>query len=81
MFKYYIDVVTLIDQQGDLKPLFVRWKNKTYKIDQVLSKQEKFSEAGGCGVCYKCRFGHNIRNLYWERDRWFLESEVYVFEA
>ncbi|MBB5182523.1 hypothetical protein [Catenisphaera adipataccumulans] len=78
MYKYYIDVVTLVGKEGQLQPLFVRWQEKTYKIDQVLAKQEKFSPAGGCGVCYKCRFGSQIRNLYWEKDRWFLESEVKV---
>lgn len=78
MFKYYIDVVTLINQEGDLMPLFIRWKEKTYKVDKVLQIRDKFSPAGGCGKCYSCRFGNQIRDLYWEKDRWFLETPVFL---
>lgn len=81
MFKYYIDVVTLINQEGDLTPLFIRWKEKTYKVDKVLQIREKFSPAGGCGKCYSCRFGNQIRDLYWEKDRWFLETPVFLPDA
>lgn len=78
LYKYYVDVVTLIYKDGNLTPLFVEWGNKKYKVDKVLSIRETFSQAGGCGICYECRFGSCIRRLFWEKDKWFLESSVFI---
>ena len=80
LFKYYIDVVTMSEQDGTLIPMFVKWKEKLYKVDKVLQVCDKFSMAGGCGKCYQCLFGEQIRNLYWEKDRWFLETNVFCPE-
>lgn len=78
LFKYYVDVETLIFADGSLQPMFVHWNSRRYRVDKVLSVRETFSKAGGTGICYRCRFGQQERNLFWERSRWFLESEVYV---
>lgn len=78
LFKYYVDVITLIFSDGSIKPLFVLWEHHRYRIDQVLSVRETFSKAGGCGICYTCRMSGQERRLFWERNRWFLESEVYI---
>ncbi len=78
LYKYYVDVVTLIFYDGTFKPLFVCWDHHHYRIDKVLTVRETYSKAGGCGICYTCRIGSQQRNLFWERNRWFLESEVYI---
>ncbi len=78
LHKYYVDVLTLISHEGNLQPVFILWDNHCYKVDKVLSIRETYSKAGGCGICYQCRLGQNERNLFWERNRWFLESEVYL---
>lgn len=79
LFKYYVDVVTMIYSDGSLQPLFVCWDHHKYKIEKVTSVRETFSKAGGCGIRYTCRmYGGEDRNLFWERNRWFLESEVYI---
>lgn len=72
--KKYVDVVTLIDKEGRLRPLIVCWEDHKYKIDQILSVRQTHSLAGGCGICYRCRFGEELRSLFWERDRWFVET-------
>lgn len=78
LFKYYVDVITRIDRHGHLEPLVLEWQGKNYRIDRVISVRETFSRAGGCGICYECRFGSKKRNLFWERNRWFIESSVYI---
>lgn len=80
MFKYYVDVETLIGADGSLCPRALYWKERRFAIDQVLSVRETYSKAGGSGICYECRLGGQQRRLFWERSRWFLESEVYVPE-
>lgn len=77
-YKYYVDVVTLVLQDGALRPLFVCWDGHRYKVDKVLSVREMYSKAGGCGICYLCKMQGQMRKLYWERNRWFLESEIFV---
>jgi NADH:ubiquinone oxidoreductase subunit F (NADH-binding) len=75
LYKCYVDVITLIHANGMLQPMAVVWQNHTYKVRQILTVRETFSQAGGCGVCYACRFGNGaMRNLFWEKDRWFVES-------
>lgn len=80
VFKYYIDVDTLIRSDGTLEPLIIYWQDRRFRVSKVLSIRETFSRAGGSGICYLCRFGSQERKLFWERNRWFLESEVYVPE-
>lgn len=77
VYKYYVDVITKIDKNGRLYPLSICWENKVYKIDKILSMQEKMSLTGGCGICFECRFGKQIRHLYWEKDKWFLETGIF----
>lgn len=78
IFKYYVDVVTLIFQDGSFKPLYVCFQHRRYRIDKVISVRETYSKAGGCGICYTCRMGSQERRLFWERTRWFIESEVFI---
>ncbi|MCF0245265.1 MAG: hypothetical protein HUJ55_00365 [Ileibacterium sp.] len=80
VFKYYVDVVTLILKDGVLQPLAVVWMDRRYKVDKVLSVRETYSKAGGSGICYRCLFGGQERSLFWERNRWFLESETFIPE-
>ena len=58
LFKYYVDVVTLIFQDGSFKPLFVCWGKHRYRIEKVLTVRETYSKAGGCGICYTCRMNN-----------------------
>ncbi len=77
-YKYYVDVITLIFEDGRLQPLFVCWDDGRYKVDRILSVREMYSKAGGCGICYLCSMQGQMRKLFWERNRWFLESEIFV---
>lgn len=77
LFKYYVDVITMISREGTLTPLVMIWKEKKYQIEKVTEVRETYSKAGGSGIRYTCRFRGQSRNLFWERNRWFIESEIF----
>lgn len=73
--KEYIDVVVHINPVGDMVPLFILYKKRKYAIDRVLEIKRASSRTGGAGVRYRCRIQNQERNLFFERNRWFIESE------
>ncbi|MEF9966918.1 MAG: hypothetical protein RSC10_07230 [Longicatena sp.] len=75
LYKRYVSVIQRVDKNGYITPLSIVWENDIeYTIDKILEIRNAVSEVGGCGVLYRCRIGGSIRNLYYERTRWFLES-------
>lgn len=75
LYKRYVDVVLVQKKSGTASPLFVIWEDGTkYKIDRILSVQRRASEVGGCGVRYQCMIQGEKRNLFLEKNRWFIES-------
>lgn len=76
--KTYVDMVTYIARDGRLRPLEICMEQRRFPIDQVLSVHQRYAPDGGCGLCYTCRIHGQLRFLYWERDRWFVESQAPV---
>lgn len=75
LYKRYIAVYQQVDKEGTITPLSILWEDDvTYPIDRILEIRDAVSEVGGCGRLYRCRIGGQIRNLYYERNRWFIES-------
>ena len=75
LYKRYVDIVLKQTKQGKIEPLYVCWENgKSYAIDKVLSIERRASQVGGCGVRYVCLICGQRRNLYLEKNRWFIES-------
>lgn len=75
LYKRYVDVITLVDREGKLKPLILIWENGLqYPIDRILEVRNATSEVGGCGILYRCRIGSQERCLFYEKNRWFIES-------
>lgn len=76
MNKHYVDVILRQEKTGEIVPMYVLWENGiSYRIDQVLGRTRRFSKAGGVGVRYTCMIQGQCRNLYLEKDKWFIESE------
>ncbi len=73
-YKRYVDVVVLVDKHAEMTPLFLVFDNKKYAIDRVLKIKKASSVVGGSGVLYRCRIRNQERNLFLERNRWFIES-------
>ncbi len=78
LYKRYVEVITLIGKEGQIKPLYMIWETyegKTlYKIDKITQVRQSQSQVGGCGILYECHIDGKVRHLFYERDRWFLES-------
>ena len=74
-YKRYVDVIVLQTKEGELKPLALVWDNgRQYEVDKVYSTERRASRVGGCGIRYDCRICGARRNLFFERNRWFIES-------
>lgn len=75
LYKRYVDVVVKQTKNGNIVPLYVCWDNgMSYQIDKVLSKERRASQVGGCGVRYVCMICGQRRNLFLEKNRWFIEN-------
>jgi hypothetical protein len=76
LYKRYVEVISLNRLDGTLMPIYIIWEDGTrYKIDKILKIiDQKASEVGGCGRYYEIRIGRHIRHLFYERNRWFVES-------
>ena len=75
LYKRYVDVILLHKRGGDLTPMYICWEDgKKYKIDKVISASRRASVVGGCGMRYTCMIQGELRNLYLEKDKWFIES-------
>lgn len=75
VYKRYVTVFQMVDKEGSITPLSIVWEDDVeYPIDKILEIRSAVSEVGGCGVLYRCRIAGNVRNLFYERTRWFLES-------
>ncbi|MBR2844846.1 MAG: hypothetical protein IKF00_06530 [Solobacterium sp.] len=75
LYKRYVDVILMQKRTGDITPMYLIWENgQKYKIDKILSRERRASPVGGCGMRYVCLIQGNRRNLYQEKDKWFIES-------
>lgn len=75
LYKRYVEVIARITREGKITPLYVVWENGCkYEIDRILEVRNAASQVGGCGVMYRCRIQGQERNLYYEINKWFLES-------
>lgn len=46
VFKYYVDVATMIFRDGQIEPLWVVWCDRRFRVDKVISVRETYSKAG-----------------------------------
>ena len=77
MFKKYVDVIVMNDKQGQIYPLYLKWNDKTYKIDRYDCVGMRNSHVGGCGILYVCQISGKSRYLFFEKkQRWFVESSL-----
>lgn len=75
IYKRYVDVVLFQKKSGEIRPLYILWENgEKYRIDRIMGIGRKASKAGGCGLRYECMIHGKRRNLFYEKDKWFLES-------
>ncbi len=75
LYKRYVDVILRQSKEGLITPIRIIWDDgRSYSIDRILSISRHSSQVGGCGIRYVCQIHGRTRNVYLERDRWFIES-------
>ena len=75
IYKKYINIITYVDKNGKTMPLMILWDNgEKYSIDRIIHVGNAASKVGGCGVLYQCKIKGQIKNLFYEIDRWFIEA-------
>lgn len=75
LYKRYISVIQKVDKNGAVIPLGVLWDQGVYyQIDKILEVRNGVSQVGGCGILYRCMIEGHTRQLYYEVNRWFMES-------
>lgn len=75
LYKRYVDMVVHVDKEGHILPKILIWDNGVqYPIDKIMEIRKAASVVGGCGILYRCRINGQVRNLFYERNRWFIES-------
>ena len=81
MRKVYVDVEVKWLKEGLIVPVALYWRmgqdeseTERYVIDRIVSGPEhRTSQVGGGGKRYVIEISGQRRNLFLEKDRWFLE--------
>lgn len=75
VYKKYVDVLEVRHKDGTLEPKAILWNGKAYKIEKYeFNHQYASSRAGGGGKFYRIYMNGRKRNMYLEKDKWFLET-------
>lgn len=75
LYKRYVDVLVLMKKDHQMIPCRLIWENgQQYEIDKILRIEKKASQVGGGGIRYEVRICGQQRYLFFEKDRWFIES-------
>lgn len=80
LHKKYISVIAINDKNGNLIPISIIWDDyrgeNTYIIDKILEVKKTSSKLGGGDIRYECIICGKKRKLFYEKNRWFVESLV-----
>ncbi|MBQ9328575.1 MAG: hypothetical protein IJ225_08600 [Solobacterium sp.] len=79
IYKKYVDVDVEWKKDGTIVPTAIIWGTdqgiERYEIDRILSgPSSRASAAGGVGKRYEVLIQKHKRNLFLEKDKWFVES-------
>lgn len=76
MEKRYVPVVVHIDEKGKKKPLAIEFEGRRYGIDRVMKRESAAcNTVGGVGIKYTCVIWGQIRELWEEKEQWFVVVE------
>lgn len=75
--KQYIQVIATFTKEGKIIPLSVVADNSlSYPIDKVTQIINASSlKSGGAGIRYTCHISGQVRYLFLEDTRWFIEKK------
>lgn len=75
--KVYVEVYAKFSPEGEVLPVDITWEDgRKYHVDRVLRKERCASrKAGGAGIMYTCLVEGKECHLFYEVDKWFLDSK------
>jgi hypothetical protein len=75
--KAYVSVNLDVDEEGTIRPRFIRWKNgRIFEIDELRYKCRATSKkVGGGGIRYTVMIHGKEAYLFHEGDKWFVEEK------
>lgn len=76
MTKRFVSVVVEFDINGNKKPLTIKFNNKTFEVDRVVSVKPCASlKVGGIGERYTIKVLGKETFLFYEEGKWFVEAK------
>lgn len=73
--KTYIDVIAHFKIDGSIVPVYLNYEGHYYKIDHVRQVIPAASlKSGGMGLRYTCSIQGQVRYLFLEDSKWFIEK-------
>jgi len=78
VYKVYVTVKVIFHGDGGFIPTSIIWEDgREFVIDEILDIRKAASQkAGGIGMRYTCIVQGQVKCLYLEDDRWFVERKV-----
>lgn len=77
LYRKYIDVIVVIDREGNVRPLEIIWEDENgkerFKIDKVIKSHKTKSNRGQDVIVYECIIEGKRKELYYDNKRWFVE--------
>ena len=66
-----------MNEEGNVYPLKIVWENgREYAIDKVIDIRRSASlKAGGAGIRFTCKISGQIRYLFLDEYKWFIETD------
>lgn len=73
--KQFVSVEAKFDTDGNLLPLCICWEDgRKFEIDRITDIRYAASlKSGGTGLRYTCRIRNQMRYLFLDENRWFIE--------
>lgn len=74
--KKFVEVVAYYDTEGNISPLVIHWDDGSeYEIDRITDVTQAASlKHGGAGIRYTCRIHGQMRYLFLDDNKWFIEK-------
>lgn len=74
--KTYIAVIAHYDVNGNITPIAIEWADgRRFEVERVLDVRRAASlKAGGLGIRYTIRVLGQVRAMYLEGARWYVEE-------
>ena len=76
MRKVFVGVVVHFDEDGNVRPLNITWKNgRKYEIDKVIDVRRAYAmKVGGTAIRYTVKINGKVTYLFEDDGKWFVES-------